>query len=281
MIARAGLVALLIGLVGPPAGAQVPSAPTAPINQDPLGKLIDVTEQWQDYQPAGRFCIKVDSFEITGNTGATEKGSHPACRASGFAPKAKKLTLIKIDAPPLCAGCRRLFIDFSKIPKRNEAPYYYAHGHAYFRFDSFNWTYTADPIAHSPNMKNFTNDKLFAPSGSNQERIAHGFDLHAMSYVSDTAHFAHAVVQGPYYIGPWYVNRAGERIHGVYLDVDVTSATRYPRPEMNEIYYRAGFNSGEPTCLDNNFDDYRDGNYFYGGCVDRFGFSSKGVNPYE
>ena len=118
--------------------------------------------------------------------------------------------MISVRTPTLCPGCRRLFIDFSKIPtptaRRPTTP---------AGTPSTGWRrrtsrYTVDPIAHSPNTKNFTNDKLLAPSGSPQEQLIGALDLHlASGYVTDTVNFVHTAVQGPYYIGPWYLNRGG------------------------------------------------------------------------
>jgi hypothetical protein len=279
---RRALIAAALGLaVLTPARAQPPT----PLTQDPLGPLVDVTDDYAWYQPATAFCVKPEVFEFTGDTGGTATGADSACAFSGFAPGDTGLYKVEIESPPggLCGGCRRLFLDYSQIPEGNAPPLYYARGHAYFRLDSFNPSYTVDPKRHSPNIKNFSNDKLFVPDDSDQEPFVHGFDLHSMAYTGDTANFAHAAVQGPYYVGPWYVNQFGIRINGAYLDVNViTELDPLPNPALNEIGYGAAFNSGEATCLDNVlFDgDFRDGNYFYGGCIDRFGGSAEGVNPY-
>jgi hypothetical protein len=248
--------------------------------QDPLGPLVDVTATWQDYQPATTFCVRPDRFELSGDTGATAKGSDPVCRRSGFKPSDRGLYRVNIRTPTLCAGCRRYFFDYSKIPAENEPPLFYAHGHAYFRLQSFNFTYTVDPIAHSPNVKNFTNDKLVAPTGSIQEDIATMFDTYSMAYVGDTAFFVHSQVQGPYYIGPWYLNRAGKRIVGAYLDLNVMDATELPIPVLNEIRYMSGFRSGESTCPDGAL-GFEDADAFYGGCVDQMGGSSATYNPFR
>jgi hypothetical protein len=246
--------------------ATLAATPSAPFQADATGPLKDVTAHWQDYQPAGEFCIRPDAPQYTpGGTGATASGSDPACRRSGFGPADTGLVKVRISTPLLCAGCRRLFIDFSKIPAGG------AQGHVYYHLASANFTYTVDPVAHSPNTKNFTNDKLIAPSGSPQERLAGIFDLHAIAYVSDTVHFIHNAIQGPYYIGPWYLNRDGVRIRGVYLDVDVADAARFPSPQLNEIGYAAGFNSGR-LCGS-------DADSFYGGCFDAWSYSQSIVNP--
>jgi hypothetical protein len=257
--------------------AAVTVAPHAsgPFQQDSLGPIRDVTPQWRHYQPADVFCIKPETTEYTpGGIGPTVSGRNPACRRSGFSRRAKGLVVIRVRTPPLCPGCRRLFIDFSKIPKANNPPYYYSHGHIFYRLASPNFTYSVDPIDHSPNTKNFTNDKLLAPSGSPQEQVLSPLDLHQFfGYAGDTENFVHTSAQGPYYIGPWYINRAGRRIRGAYLDVDVADATRFPGgAQPNEIGYAAGFNSGQlcPT----------DDDSFYGGCVDWWGFSVSTVNPF-
>ncbi len=151
--------------------------------------------------------------------------------------------------------------------------YYYPRGHVFYRLASSNLTYTVDPIDHSPNTKNFTNDKLLAPYGSPQESVIGAGDLHQMfGYVTDTAHFVHTAIQGPYYIGPWYVNRSGRRIHGVYFDVDVADATSFGSAQLNAINYVAGFNSGQYCPVD-------DQDFAYGGCADWWGYSVSSVNP--
>jgi hypothetical protein len=264
----------LIVLLALGATLAVPIASRAePFQQDPMGPISDVTADWQHYQPAAAFCVKPDVAEYaSGGIGKTVTGRLAACRRSGFAASAKGLVLVHVRTPTLCPGCRRLFIDFSKIPK-NAPPSAYAHGHVFYRLNSFNWTYTVDPLAHSPNTKTFTNDKLLVPNGSPQEPFVRGFDMYAMDYVSDTAHFVHSASQGPYYAGPWYVNRSGQRIDGVYLDVDVADATEYPDPNFNAIGYAAGFNSGQACPSD------ADG--YYGGCFDWWGMSASTVDPYE
>jgi hypothetical protein len=265
MIAQALSIGAALALAGSPAQ----SGPSNPFEQDPVGPISNVTSKWKHYQPATTFCIKPDATTYTpGGNGATDTGADPVCRRSGFAPGATGLVKIRVETPRLCGGCRRLFIDFSKIPAANVPPLAYARGHAYYRLASLNPTYTVDPIAHSPNTKNFTNDKLVTPDGSPQQPFVAGFDLHAMEYVTDTAHFIHNASQGPYYIGPWYFNRAYHRVNGAYLDVDVVDAQRLPGGSMpNAISYQSGFNSGQACPSDDDL--------LYGGCVDWFGSSAE------
>lgn len=262
MITRILAVALGLALSGGTAEAAVP------FQADSMGPLTDVTSHWQRYQPARAFCIKPDAPQYTpGGTGATATGADPACRRSGFPASAKGLVEIKIRAPILCTGCRRLFINFSKIPASGGA-----HGHVYFHLYSGNFTYTVDPVSHSPNTKNFTNDKLLTPDASLQEVLISAFDLHAIAYVADTSHFVHTAIQGPYYIGPWYLNRKHRRIRGVYLDVDVEDAAHFPSAQLNQIGYVDGFDSGT-LCPS-------DADAFYVGCVDSFSYSASTVNPF-
>lgn len=262
------------------AASSHPLLPT-PLTQDPLGPLVDVTADAARYQPASVFCVKPDRYQLT-EIGDTTSGADPACARSGFAAGETGLVRIVVDTPPLCGGCRRVFLDYSKIPA-NEPPAYYAHGHAYFHIGSFNPGYTIEPVAHSPNIKNFTNDKLFVPDGSEQEQFVWAFDLHARAYTGNTAGTIHSDVQGPYYAGAWYVNRDGRRIVGAYLDI-VVATDLGPLPldhRLNEIGYFAGFHSGEPTCPEENLGDgaYADGDAYYGGCIDRFGAGSAVVDP--
>jgi hypothetical protein len=250
--------------------------------------MVDVTNQWQAYQPASDFCIRPNVQDPTDQFVSTvmplnpewqtnADGNDPVCAASGFSTSDTGLYKGHIDPIVLCAGCRRIFFDYSKIPADDPSNLlFYAHGHAYFRTSSFNPSYTVDPLSHSPNIKNFTNDKLVAPTGSPQEQIAQMIDLYDMSYVGDTANYAHTASQGPYYIGPTYLHCDDTgciAIHGAYVDVNVGNYPPLPNPSLNAIHYEAGFNSGEPTCLDNDFPPYQDANFFYGGCVDHFGFS--------
>ena len=273
------LLALAAALVAAFAGSAqaapvVQGSSSAPFYDDALGPISDVTANWRHYQPADTFCVKPDVTQYTpGGVGPTVTGRNPACRHSGFARKTTGLVVVRVRTPTLCSGCRRLFVDFSKIPKANTPPAYYAHGHVFYRLSSANGSYTVDPIDHSPNTKNFTNDKLLAPSGSPQEQIIGAGDLHQFAgYVTDTANFVHTAIQGPYYAGPWYVNRQGRRIHGVYLDLDVADAQQLPSAQLNDVSYAAGFNSGLACPSD------ADG--FYAGCFDWWGYSVSSVDPY-
>lgn len=243
---------------------------------DPLGPLVDVTANWQSYQPSGDFCVQPNVAEIPASP-APLTGGDPACRASGFAFQDNGLVEIRVSTPPLCQRCHRLFIDFSRMPAGGAA------GHAFFRLNSLNQTYTVSPTAHSPNIKNFTNDYLVAPPGSPTSAVAAIVDRYDMAYVGDTSNFAHIELQGPYYIGPWYLNRQGHRVYGAYLDVNLPSAVQLPVASSNDIVYAAGYNADPETCPDAvvGGPTYRDGNYLYGGCVDAFGYSAlPGVDPW-
>lgn len=253
--------------------------PVTPLTQDPLGPIVDVTDQWQRYQPASSFCVQPDVFQLAG-TGPTTTGDDPVCAGSGFPASRTGLVKINVESPALCAGCRRLFIDYSKIPAANGGGYFYSHGHAYFHLTSFNPGYSVEPHAHSPNIKNFTNDKLFVPDGSAQEPAISTFDTWSMFYASDTAHTIYSVSQGPYYAGSWYLNQQGVRIYGSYLDVTLSTLGPLGDPALNVIGYSAGFYSGEVTCPNSINGDTADGDGWYGGCIDRFGGSATNVDPY-
>jgi hypothetical protein len=246
----------------------VPAARAAlPFQADSIGPITDVTSNWRYYQPASAFCIRPDGVQYTpGGTGASATGRDPACRRSGFSASATGLVKVEIRTPPLCSGCRRLFINFAEIPASGGA-----RGHAYYHLESANFTYTVDPLAHSPNTKNFTNDKLITPDGSLQEPLIALFDTHAIVYVADTAYFIHNAIQGPYYIGPWYLNRHGVRITGVYLDL--AAATSFVNPELNSVGYVDGFDSGK-LCPS-------DADLLYGGCVDDWSYSASTVDPFS
>lgn len=274
MIAHVLSIAAALALAGGGSSGVPAASPSNPFQQDPIGPIVDVTGHWRHYQPAKTFCVRPDVNEYTpGGVGPTVTGADPACAHSGFPATATGVVKITVTTPPLCPGCRRLFLDFSKIPAANSPPLAYARGHAYYRLASINPTYTVDPIDHSPNTKNFTNDKLVTPDGSPQQPFVNGFDLHAMEYVTDTVHFVHNASQGPYYIGPWYLNRSGHRINGAYLDVDVVDAQRLPGgATVNAISYQSGFNSGQACPSDDDL--------LYGGCVDWFGSSAEMIDPF-
>ena len=265
------------------ARAPLPALP-APTSNNPMGPLVNVTAHWRSYQPASTFCIRPDAFQVPAGTDATATGRNAACRASGYPAKATGLYLVSVPTPPLCSGCVRLFIDFGAIPQLSStAPKLVssAHGHVFFKLASMNPGYTVSPTAHSPNIKNLTNDALVAPPGTVIPTLTGALDAHLITYVGDTRRFSHDAVQGPYYTGPWYVNTAGKRIYGAYLDVRLSGATQLPARTLNDISYLVGFNSGTATCPDNVLFNgkYADGNYFYAGCADRFGMSDR-VDPW-
>ncbi len=241
---------------------------------DPIGPLSDVTCDWQHYQPAAEFCVKLNAPEFTpGGTGPlTADGDDPECRLSGFNADDQELYKVKIDTPILCPGCRRFFIDMSQIPEGRSL------GHAFYAIVSFNPTYTIEPIAHSPNTKNFTNDHLLSPPGTPIAALVGAQDLYAKDYVTHTTKFAHTAIQGPYYIGPWYVNRSGERIHGLYLDVNVGDALNLGDANLNAIRYIAGYNSG--LCPDVLL-GMPGLNFLYAGCADHPGTSSIALDPFH
>lgn len=264
-------------LLAPPvAGAQTSQTP---LNSDPVGPISNVTAHWRYYQPAPDFCVPDQVYEVPSDTQDTQTGANPACEFSGFSPTATGLYEVQITTPPLCSTCVRLFIDYAKIAPSSLGTY--SQGHAYIRLSSANPTYVSSPTAHSPNVKNFTNDYLVAPPGSPRSTVAATADPHLLAYAADTAHFAHTTAQGPYYIGPWYLNRWGERIDGAYIDVDLSKAHRLGQTQLDEIYYAAGYNTDPSLCPDTLADPaYNDGNYLYGGCVNAGGASSEGVDPW-
>jgi hypothetical protein len=255
-----------------------PNPPASPLwTLDPMGPLVDVTCDWQRYQPADASCVKLDGIEFApGGTGALTDGNDPACAFSGFAPEDTGLYRVEIPIPILCPGCRRMFIDFSRIADDPGAAV--ARGHAYYHIASLNFTYTVEPIAHSPNTKNFYNDKLVSPPGTPLETIAGAIDTHDMAYVTDTVYFIHTAIQGQHYIGPWYVNREGQRVRGLYLDVNVGDAQSFGSANFDQFYYEAGVNTGGVLC---NPSSYPDADLLYGGCVNQPGRSIDAYDPFE
>ncbi len=217
--------------------------------------------------------------EIPSDTQDTQTGSNPACAFSGFTPTDTGLYEVKIVTPPLCATCVRLFIDYAAIKPSSLGTY--SQGHAFYRPSSANPSYSSSPTAHSPNIKNFTNDYLVSPPGSAQSQVFSNVDPHLLTYAADTAHFAHTTLQGPYYIGPWYVNQYGDRIDGAYVDVDLAQATQLGQAVLDDIYYGAGYNTDPSLCPDTLANPaYNDANYFYAVCINAFGISSDGIDPW-
>lgn len=265
------------------ASASAHDFPATPITQNPMGPLIDVTDDWTAYQPAEAFCVRPDVYQLT-SVGPTVNGDDPACAFSGFAPGDTGLVVIEVSTPPLCNGCRRMFLDYAQIPAENAPPDRYAHGHTYFHIGGLNPSYTVEPVAHSPNVKNFSNDKAVVPEGSPWEPLVWAFDTRNRTYTGNTVHVVHSNPQGPYYTGPWYVNVDGVRIVGSYLDVNVVGGFG-PLPgdhRLNEIGYVAAFHSGDPICPDELIPggEYADGDAFYGGCIDGFGAGREVIDPF-
>lgn len=257
-----------------------------PFTDNPLGPIENVTSDWTYYQPATDFCITPDVYEVpsfTGSPCAVTVGRRMASKGTVVSPGTKTTGTyeVKIDTPRLCAQCVRLFIDYRKIPA-NDGTSMYSHGHAYFRLMSFNFTYASDPVAHSPNIKNLTNDYLVAPPGSTNSAVTSQIDPHLLTYAADSANYAHNDTQGPYYVGPGYFNNAGTWINGAYVDVDIENAKEIGTAELDEIVYGAAFDSNPPGCLDSKVggSTYTDGNYFYGGCINWGGGDPSGVSPW-
>ena len=269
-IARVSIV-LIVGVMAVSAAGAAP-LPATPFTQDPLGPISDVTASAAAYQPADLFCVRPDVYQIAG-PGEKTTSADPACANSGFPANWPGLVKIRVQTPSLCDGCRRIFIDYSKIGP-NDGNNFYAHGHAYFHLTSLTPGYAVDPVAHSPNIKNFTNDKLFVPDGSPQELPVSTADTYAIAFTGNTAHTVYSVAQGPYYAGSWYLNQEGVRIYGSYLDVQPSP---FPQVPEDGIGYGAGFYSGDITCPNSLNGETADGDGYYGGCADRFGFSSTRV----
>src|SRR5260221_8337153 len=86
LMRKAFIVAALLMAI-----SSVARAEGTPFTQDPLGPISDVTAHWQEYQPAARFCIKPEGFEMTGDQSATLDGTDADCAFSGFTPGDKGL----------------------------------------------------------------------------------------------------------------------------------------------------------------------------------------------
>ena len=247
----------------------------SPLTDDPLGPIENVTADWTYYQPASDFCITPDVYELPAYTGSPCKVAVGSATTTGTYE-------VKISAPALCPTCARIFIDYSKIAANNGTNIY-SHGHAFFKVFSLNLTYSADPVAHSPNIKNLTNDYLVSPPGSVISAVMGQLDTSLLTFAADTANYAHNDVQGPYYVGPGYVDAAGNWIDGAYVDINLANATELGNNTLDQVTYGAGFNSDPPSCLDSVIGGpaFADANYFYAGCVNGFGASNPaGVSPW-
>src|SRR5918996_5422370 len=201
-LGRSGLAlatAILLALPAVPAAAN-------PYQQDPAGPLRDVTDRWRRFQPARTFCVRPNVFDLSPTSGKRVTGRHKACRRSGWPRKARNLVLLRVKVPGLCDGCRRLFLNYRQIP-RNAAPYLYAHGHVYVRLVSANPGYTANPRAHSPNVRTLSNDHLLVPNGAPHQGPARAADATILTFAGNTARTANSRIQGPWYVGPWYVSQ--------------------------------------------------------------------------
>jgi hypothetical protein len=75
------------------------------------------------------------------------------------------------------------------------------------------------------------------------------------------------------------VNRAGERIHGLYVDVNVGDATPLGDDMADAFYYQTGYDSGQLTCFPNGSPMTSDADLLYGGCVDRVGGGADAYVP--
>lgn len=238
---------------------------------DAMGPLSDVSCNWQHYQPAEAFCVQLSAPEYTpGGSGPLTDGRDAACAASGYKPQDTGLYKVTIQTPPLCPGCRRFFIDLSQVPAGQSV------GHVFYVLASFNPTYTIDPLAHSPNTKNFTNDWLLSPPDTFISTVVRAQDLYAKDYVTHAGGFAHTAIQGPYYVGPWYLNREGQRITGVYVDIDAAGAIDMGNPNLNAIRYIAGYNDG--FCPDALL-GLAGLDVLYAGCADHPGTSRIALDP--
>jgi hypothetical protein len=264
--ARAAIVLAVVFAAG------TARAEPMPMVLDAMGPLVDVTDNWTDYQPSESFCVTLDGFDgytaFSGDAGPTCEGSDDL--------------LVEIQTPELCDGCMRMFINYEAIPAENDmaAGLLYARGHVFFHLGGFN-AYTADPLAHSPNIKNFTNDKFIAPYGSPQEQVATQFDTRSIAYVGSTSKHTHSEVQGPYYVGPTYRNTEGRLIRGAYVDVTIPGSSA-GSPEADGIRYWVGYNAGEATCPDNVLFEgtYADGNYGYAACAAHPAISESVIDPF-
>ena len=217
------------------------------------GPIRDVTANWLAYQPAQAFCVKPNVGQYTpGGDGPTGTGRDPACRRSGFARGATGLVGDQRPhadpVPRVPAAVHRLLEDPERRqpadllrPRARLLPAGVGELHATRSTRSR----TAPTPRTSPTTscsRRRARRRSSSIGGARPAPVASG-------YTTDTLNFVHTAVQGPYYIGPWYVNRGGRRIYGVYLDVDVADATAVPgRRQPNDDRLRRRLQLAARRC---------------------------------
>jgi hypothetical protein len=147
------------------------------------------------------------------------------------------------DFDQLCAGCRRIFIDYAAIPLGNYVspapPAGDGHWAARFTLD-FSFSATTPFNAHSPNFKNLCSDKKFNPAkGSDCIQGVSQFDMYGHDFEGDTTVFHHFPYEGRYYNGPAYLAGTSPAdyhwVQGAYFDVDPAGASQLG------VFYNAGY----------------------------------------
>ena len=261
------------------------SAPTLPQCDSALGPLSDVTAHWRNYQPAllqpvpisdycadESACAGQDTEDAQPPQGAGWCGTENPASFTPASTEARSLPsgipvppgkhspfsgshycllrYVADDFTPICSGCHRLFIDYSKIPPGN-ATSPASDGHWATRITVPNFSAMGPFNGHSPNIKNICSDKFFNPSpGATCVPAEAGFDNHSLSVEGDSTVFHHFPFEGRYYNGPAYLVGDGVTVpyhwmQGAYVDVVTGSPDG-----SGEAWYGAGYRSVQSLVPD-------------------------------
>jgi hypothetical protein len=270
---RLGAIASLVVtavLWGAPVTAKAPASSNPcdlaklPVCTSALGPLRDITAYWRVYQAALVQPIPIADYypgdsEDNPVTGAgfcgteryhppppepkstVETGLHglPAPPRNVTGPtKYCFLRYLPTDFTPLCAGCHRVLIDYSAIPRSGPRPQGHWAGHIAIGSE---FAPVMPVNGHSPNVKNLCSDKFFNPTpGSGCRDPLGSFDAHLHSIEGDTAFYHHYPFEGRYFNGPAYLAGDGGTVPyhwviGAYFDIDPKGAVASP------VYYGAGY----------------------------------------
>lgn len=251
-----------------------------PICVAALGPLRDVTSNWQSYQPALVQPVPISDYVadpedapppagvgVCGGEAAHPPPPIPASTEANALPAPApgpppgdnspftgshycQLRYLSTDFDALCAGCRRVLVDYSAIPAGN-ATSPGADGHWAARFNAgSDFTPTMPFNGHSPNVKNLCADKstlLNTAPGSDCLPALAQFDEHAMELEGDSSIFHHFPFEGRYFNGPAYLAGDGvgvpyHWVHGAYFDLNLGGAAGLP------VWYSMGYRGiGDPT----------------------------------
>jgi hypothetical protein len=152
------------------------------------------------------------------------------------------LQYIPDDFTPLCAGCYRVFLDYSAIPfgtYNSVSPASDGHWAGHFATDD-SFSATTPFNGHSPNFKNLCSDKFINPApGAGCGPPISQSDLFGHNLEGDSTIFHHYPKEGRYFNGPAYLAGTGPAdyhwVNGAYFDVDPAGIAELP------VWYNVGY----------------------------------------